>query len=153
MSVYTAATEVSSIYGKGEFSQLNVNEQNYAYYFTRASVEGSKICLFEVSREAPALFALFHLVFSSQPLAQLRERYLAVGTQENWDHAVRYVGAFLGQLGNYKSFGSTKFTPGIGGEEFYTLFTVSDSFKEHSNLINELWDGVKNVVYKDKEEF
>ena len=76
-----------------------------------------------------------------------------MSTEENWDSAVRYVGAFLGQLGNYKSFGATKFVPGVEEGEFYKLFTVSAGYKEKGELIDELWNGVKNVIYKDKDEF
>ena len=35
----------------------------YAYYMTRASWEGSKICWFQRSYEGPALFVLLKLVF------------------------------------------------------------------------------------------
>ena len=68
MSFYTQEVEIAPIYGKAEFEQLDLNEQRYAYHFTRASIEGSRICLFEVSKEAPALFSLFHLVFRGQSL-------------------------------------------------------------------------------------
>lgn len=74
-------------------------------------------------------------------------------TEENWSAAIRYVGAFLGQLGNYKSFGSTKFIPGVDPDNFYKLFEASDNFKKDSELINELWNSVKDVIYKDKDEF
>jgi hypothetical protein len=46
---YKYTTDVHSIFAKDQFNQLDDKEKNYAYYFSRASIEGEKICLFEVS--------------------------------------------------------------------------------------------------------
>jgi dipeptidyl-peptidase-3 len=65
---YKYTTEVHSIFAKKQFDLLDEREKQYTYHFTRASVEGEKICLFEVSHEAPAIFALLHLIFNGQSL-------------------------------------------------------------------------------------
>jgi dipeptidyl-peptidase-3 len=65
---YKYTTDVHSIFAKKQFDLLNDKEKQYTYYFSRASIEGEKICLFEISHDAPAIFALIHLIFSGQSL-------------------------------------------------------------------------------------
>jgi hypothetical protein len=40
------------------------------------------------------------------------------GTKDDWLHFLSYAGAVLAEAGNYKSFGSTKFIPGLPVELF-----------------------------------
>ena len=69
---YKYTADVNSIFARKQFELLNDKEKKYTHYFSRASIEGEKICLFEVSHEAPAIFALIHLIFSGQNLEQLK---------------------------------------------------------------------------------
>lgn len=67
-------------------NQLNEKEQKYAYYMARAAWEGSKICWFQRSYEAPALLVLLKYVFSSSGVDGLKKASLDAGvTQEEWD--------------------------------------------------------------------
>ena len=50
----------------------------YAYYMTRASWEGSKICWFQRSYEGPALFVLLKLVFG-RGIANAKAKALDAG--------------------------------------------------------------------------
>jgi len=49
---------VSALECEKVFNQLTLKEKLYAYYFSRASWSGSKICYFERSYESPGLFYL-----------------------------------------------------------------------------------------------
>jgi len=55
---------IHSIACPGSWGQLEVNEQLYAYYMSRAAWEGSKICWFQRSYESPALLVLFKLIYA-----------------------------------------------------------------------------------------
>lgn len=65
---YKYTTDIHSIFAKKQFELLDDKEKHYAYHFSRASIDGEKICLFEVSHEAPAIFALLHLAFLGENL-------------------------------------------------------------------------------------
>ena len=53
------STNIHRIECKSAWAQLSKRERMYAYYMSRAAWEGSKICYFQRSYEAPALFVLF----------------------------------------------------------------------------------------------
>lgn len=72
---YKYTTDIHAIFARKQFEQLDEKEKQYAHFFSKASVEGEMICLFEVSPEAPAIFALLHLVFSGQDLCELKKSY------------------------------------------------------------------------------
>ena len=48
------------------FADLTEKEKLYAYYFSRASWEGSKICYFQRSYEAPALLYILVNIFEKE---------------------------------------------------------------------------------------
>ena len=86
-------TPIHYIACKESFSQLEHSEALYAYYMTRASWEGSKICYFQRSYESPALFVLFSLIFGDG-LSTLKERALAAGnTDLEWKQLCVYAAA------------------------------------------------------------
>ena len=66
------------------FSQLSETEAMYAYYMTRASWEGSKICWFQRCYEGPALFVILKLVFSKGVSAAKAKAIAAGLTEEQW---------------------------------------------------------------------
>jgi dipeptidyl-peptidase-3 len=67
------------------FSKLDSKEQNYAYYFSRASWEGQKICYFSKSYESPALFYLISKIFSQQTIEEVKASALQNGLDgDDW---------------------------------------------------------------------
>lgn len=143
---YKYSTDVHSIFARKQFEQLDPKEQHYSYYFSRASVEGEAICLFEGSHEAPAIFALLQLVFSGQNLEELKKRY-SEGRADVYEKLIAYCGSFFAQLGNYRSFASTKFVPEATPEDFYELIKLSPSYAQYGELMEELWAAVKGPIY------
>ena len=65
-------SNVHSVECTDSFGQLSDTEATYAYYMTRASWEGSKVCWFQRSYEGPGLFVLLKLVFA-QGIETLRQ--------------------------------------------------------------------------------
>lgn len=68
-------TQIHQIECAKSWSQLTKTEKLYAYYLTRASWEGAKVCWFQRSYESPALLVLLKLVFS-QDLQRLKHSAL-----------------------------------------------------------------------------
>jgi len=78
---------------------------------SRACWLGSKICWFQRSYEAPALFVLLKAVFSSD-ISELKASSLQGGvSEEEWTQMLAYSAAVFQNCGNYLSFGDTKFVP------------------------------------------
>ena len=62
---------------------------------------------------------------------------LAAGlTQQEVDQALLYAAAFYGNLGNYKSFGDSKFIPSLAPAKFRKFFLAS---KADAAKVNKLW--------------
>merc|ERR1719450_1894032 len=113
MSIYTIPTKTSVVVldASQAFSGLTDKERAYAYGLSKADWGGAKICLLQCSPESVPIFALLQLVFSAQPVADLiaAAKEKAGLTQEEVDQAIMCAAAFYGNVGNYKSFGDTKF--------------------------------------------
>lgn len=128
------------------FNILDKREKYYAYYMTRASWEGSKICYFQRSYEAPALFYLLNKIFNLQPLPQVKELLLKNGfTEDEWTKLTAYLAGFLQNCGNYYSFGDNKFIPEIPKEKFYQFITLTEAYKLEPYKFDEIW----NAIHKE----
>lgn len=71
-------TSIHQIECANSWKQLEKREKLYAYYLSRTSWEGSKICWFQRSYESPALFVLLRLIFSEN-LNSYKDRVLQNG--------------------------------------------------------------------------
>jgi dipeptidyl-peptidase-3 len=60
------------------------------------------------------------------------------------DHFLHYAAQFLGNGGNYKSFGDSKIIPRIAPEKLEVLATVSDEG-------HQLWLKFKDLIYENKD--
>ena len=91
----------------------------------RASWEGSKICWFLRSYEAPGLFVLLKLVFG-RGIAGAKGRSLEAGiTEEQWTQFMAYSAAVFNNCGNFRSFGDTKFVPELESGAFEAILRAS----------------------------
>ena len=124
-------TPVHSIECAEAFNQLEPKEALYAYYMTRASWEGAKICWFQRSYESPALMVLFSLVFGDG-IPALKERSLAAGiTELEWKQMLVYVATVFQNCGNFASFGDTKFVPELDPAKFKTIIRACTAYATH----------------------
>ena len=135
------------------WSQLASREQLYAYYLSRAAWEGSKICYFQRSYEAPALFVLLQLVFSSK-LESLKVRVLGAGLlEQQWRQMLAYSAAVFQNCGNYKSFGDTKFVPELDAEAFKTIVRASENYEMHKEVMDSILEQIEREVFTEDEPF
>eukprot|EP01122_Echinamoeba_exundans_P012988 TRINITY_DN5591_c0_g1_i2.p1 TRINITY_DN5591_c0_g1~~TRINITY_DN5591_c0_g1_i2.p1 ORF type:complete len:458 (+),score=121.21 TRINITY_DN5591_c0_g1_i2:28-1401(+) len=115
---------------------LSDNEKLYAHYISQASWAGTKVCMRQLSVESVPLFDMFQTLFKSVGgAAKLKQLATAAGVSESdWTGFMQYVLNFYGNMGNYKSFGDTKFVPRIG-QEVFTKIVQSANL----DAVNKLW--------------
>eukprot|EP00357_Protocruzia_adherens_P016775 CAMPEP_0114997242 /NCGR_PEP_ID=MMETSP0216-20121206/14785_1 /TAXON_ID=223996 /ORGANISM="Protocruzia adherens, Strain Boccale" /LENGTH=708 /DNA_ID=CAMNT_0002361591 /DNA_START=1606 /DNA_END=3732 /DNA_ORIENTATION=- len=129
------------------WNQLTDTEKNYAYYFSQAAWEGAKICYFQRSYEAPALFLVFNTIFRGD-LAAYKARVLEAGlTEDDWKAFTVYVAAVFQNCGNYKSFGDSKFVPELEKEKLVQIIKLSPSYGDKSEVIDRLWAAIETEVF------
>lgn len=100
------------------FSQLTDKEQKYAHFMSKASHAGTRIVLRQVSHESEAIFDLILDIHKN-----LKGEY-PKDTEETTLY-LDYVAQFLSNLGNYKSFGNSKFIPACSKQFFFTLLKLA----------------------------
>lgn len=152
MSVHTIPVETPIVHldATQAFSLLSNTEMNYAYWLSQADWAGAKICLLQCSVESPVIFSLLQLVFSSveKKLSDHAQAALDKGlTQVQVDQAFMYAAAFYGNMGNYKSFGDSKFVPALEPDAMYTFLTASSSSPSNTANIEKLWKECADRMY------
>ncbi|EDO43060.1 predicted protein [Nematostella vectensis] len=135
------------------FGGLTEKEKCYAHYLYKASWEGALICLLQTSPEAPGIFLLFQKLFSSESVGSLKEKALkssVAPTEEEFTSFLTYVAAFYGNIGNYKSFGDTKFIPNLPKEKFQTIVFSSQAYATNAKSVVTLWSDCCEAMYSLK---
>eukprot|EP00980_Cylindrotheca_fusiformis_P011381 scaffold2638_cov114-Cylindrotheca_fusiformis.AAC.9 len=161
MSVHTIPNETPIVHldATQAFSLLTMKEKKYAYWLSQADWAGAKICLLQCSLESPIIFCLLQLVFSNvTSLDDLQQDALEKGglSQHQIDQAFMYAAAFYGNMGNYKSFGDSKFVPALEPNAMYKFLTchiANDATtspqqqEETKRLIDFLWNECADRMY------
>lgn len=116
------------------WEQLDLKEKLYAFYFYRACWEGSYICWFQRSYEAPGLFVLLKIVLS-QDLEELKAEALTKVSEEEYNQFMAYAAGVFNNCGNYRSFGDTKFVPQISEDKFWQIVQCSKNYLDHKGIL------------------
>lgn len=102
---------------KSYFDQLTEKEKLYAHYMSKASHAGTRVVLRQVSHESEGIFDL---------IMKINKVLCGKYPQDNETTLyLEYVSQFLGNLGNYKSFGDFKFIPRCSVKFFYHLLELA----------------------------
>ena len=147
LSVHTISldTPVVHLEATAAFQILTEKEQSYAYHLGQADWQGAKICLLQCSVESVAIFSLLQFVFSAQPIEKIKKVAIEKGLSEKEiQQALLYAAAFYGNLGNYKSFGDTKFVPALPAERLLLFLQSSDC---DSEKLQKLWKECSERLY------
>jgi len=147
MTVHTVPADTGVVFLEAgtAFAGLTQKEKAYAHGLGKADWEGAKICLLQCSGESVPIFSLLQLVFSAQPVEELITAAKAKGlTDVEVDQALMYAAAFYGNIGNYKSFGDTKFVPELPAERFKILLTAGGA---DSGKVEALWEECCARIY------
>lgn len=140
---------IARLSAKKFFDQLTTKEKLYAHYFSKAGHWGSRAVLRSVSPESEGIFDLILQVHRAVGAASdasdaSYEEYFAANSIDGAivKAYLEYASQVLANLGNYKSFGDSKFVPRLSVEEFQLLV---DSLKNEQ--ISALFDSVKRAIY------
>ncbi|MEE6522938.1 hypothetical protein FKM82_021596, partial [Ascaphus truei] len=133
---------------KEAFSLLSAEEKLYTHFQSRASFYGGLIVLFQTSPESPAIYVLLNRLFRTQGPEELRGVALCHGlTEEEYKALIVYAAGFFANMGNYKSFGDTKFVPNIPKEKLKKLLWASEAFAQDPKFIESLWGSIGDLIY------
>lgn len=98
------------------FSALTPQQKRYAHHLSRAAFHGTRITLAQVSPESVPIYDLIVAIHKG-----CGGDYKALAAKASSEDGVRqwleYAAQFLGNCGNYKGFGDSKFIPRVSAEE------------------------------------
>ncbi|XP_063801162.1 dipeptidyl peptidase 3 [Pseudophryne corroboree] len=130
------------------FSLLSAEEKLYTHFLSRASFYGGLIVLFQTSPESPAIYILLNRLFRAQEPSVLHDvALLQEITEDEYQALLVYTAGFFANVGNYKSFGDTKFVPNIPKEKLEKLVRASEAFAKDPEGIEALWKMVETHMY------
>ncbi|PQE06369.1 putative dipeptidylpeptidase III protein [Rutstroemia sp. NJR-2017a WRK4] len=121
---------------KKHFEALSDKEKRYAHYISQAAVSGIRIVLRQVSPEAEHIYDFIVELYNSCDGDWSAAQKKAGVSDEDLKYFLEYAACFLGNLGNYKSFGDVKFIPRCDAKVFEALATLSSKAKKHYDAIN-----------------
>nr|XP_058946241.1 dipeptidyl peptidase 3-like isoform X1 [Pocillopora verrucosa] len=152
MSQYTISKEVdvNLLNCRTAFSGLTEKEKLYAHYLCCASWEGALICLLQTSPESPGIFLLLQELFQAESVEELQARVLKSEngfSKEDFENFLIYAAAFYGNVGNYKSFGDTKFVPDLPKEKLESVVFSSKAYKKNAKRVEQLWGDCGDKMY------
>ncbi|CAG5115870.1 unnamed protein product, partial [Candidula unifasciata] len=142
------STDVVLLDCKEAFEGLSAKERHYAHHLAQASFKGGLIVLFQTSPESPGLFVLLQKLFRAQTPKEILELAQSLGfSTEEQEAFLIYAAAFYSNMGNYKSFGDTKFVPGVDKAKVEALIKASSAYKKDEVGMQKLWDAVKERMF------
>jgi len=147
---YLAPTEQSVFYldCKKAFESLTSREKFYAHHMSQASWYGSLICLFQTSDESPVIFQILQQLFHRNSFEDLLRNSERKGiTKEDFHNFLQYCASFYGNMGNYLSFGDTKFIPRIPKEKFRLILSCSEENETSLESLLSLFDHHCEKIY------
>ncbi|KXT06498.1 hypothetical protein AC578_6077 [Pseudocercospora eumusae] len=115
---------------KPHFEALSKQEKTYAHYISRAAFAGTRVNLRQVSPESEAIYDFvlaLHKTCSGDWKKLQAEANLSDDELKDF---LNYVAQFLGNTGNFKSFGDSKFIPRIKNDKLEALAKTSDEARE-----------------------
>uniref|UniRef100_A0A8C2KDD4 Dipeptidyl peptidase 3 n=1 Tax=Cyprinus carpio TaxID=7962 RepID=A0A8C2KDD4_CYPCA len=114
---------ISALDCRVAFRLLSPKEQMYAHYLSRASWYGGLIVLIQTSPESANIYVLLQKIFRLQAPQQLEAAATAAGlSAEEYQAFLVYAAGLYANMGNYKSFGDTKFIPNLPKVKYPTYY-------------------------------
>ncbi|KAM8969325.1 dipeptidyl peptidase 3 [Sarcophilus harrisii] len=139
---------VASLDCREAFGLLSPTERLYAHHLSRAAWYGGLVVLLQTSPEAPHIYALLSRLFRAQDPEQLKECALKEGlTEDEYQAFLVYTAGIYANMGNYKSFGDTKFVPNLPKEKLERLVLGSRAAQEHPEEVGGLWQVCGDLMF------
>lgn len=118
------------------FEALTDKQKRYAHFISQASFAGNRIVLRQVSPEAESIYDFIIALHKSSggDWKALAEK--AGVSEADLNSFLEYAAQFLGNSGNYKSFGDSKFIPRASEDAFAALAATSPEAESHYKATN-----------------
>lgn len=130
------------------FRLLSPQEKMYAHYLSRAAWYGGLAVLLQTSPESADIFVLLQRIFRKQTPAQLEVVATAAGlSAEEYQAFLVYAAGLYANMGNYKSFGDTKFIPNLPKDQLQALLKASQAFQEQPAEMEALWSRCSGLLF------
>ncbi|CCE66219.1 hypothetical protein TPHA_0P00610 [Tetrapisispora phaffii CBS 4417] len=130
---------------KDYFKLLDVKEKKYAHYMSKASQFGTRITLRQVSIESELIFDLLLFVQKNLDSNLINDQY-----KIEYKDYLNYASQFLSNLGNYKSFGDTKFIPNCSKEFLVDSILKNVKLDVHDSKV---WEQFTNEYYNSNYDY
>ncbi|KAI1661414.1 putative dipeptidylpeptidase III [Daldinia decipiens] len=115
------------------FDALTDRQKRYAHFASRASFQGTRIVARQISPESEPIYD-FILALHKNSGGDWKTLQAKAGiTDGDLDHFLQYAAQFLGNNGNYKSFGDAKFIPRCSESVFAALAGTSPDAQKFYN--------------------
>ncbi|KAI1345137.1 peptidase family M49 [Xylariaceae sp. FL0016] len=112
------------------FEALNDKQKRYAHFISRGAFEGSRIVARQISPESEAIFDFILALHKSCGGDWKGLQSKASIPDNDMDSFFHYAAQFLGNNGNYKSFGDAKFIPRCDESAFAKLAATSSEAQQ-----------------------
>uniref|UniRef100_A0A3Q3WMX7 Dipeptidyl peptidase 3 n=1 Tax=Mola mola TaxID=94237 RepID=A0A3Q3WMX7_MOLML len=130
------------------FRLLSPQEKMYAHYISRAAWYGGLAVLLQTSPESANIYVLLQRIFRKQTPAQLEQVATTAGLKaEEYQAFLVYAAGVYANMGNYKSFGDTKFIPNLPKDKLQALVKASQAFQEQPTEMEALWNSCSCPMY------
>ena len=121
---------------KKHFEALDDKQKRYAHFISRAAFAGNRIVLRQTSPEAESIYDLI-LALHKNAAGDWKALAEKAGIdEEGLAGFLHYAAQFLGNAGNYKSFGDSKFIPRCPEPVFAALASTSPEADSHYKVTN-----------------
>ncbi|KAK0633419.1 putative dipeptidylpeptidase III [Immersiella caudata] len=118
------------------FEPLTDRQKRYAHFISRASFAGNRIVLRQTSPEAESIYD-FIIALHRAAAGDWKALAAKAGVEEDGLNGfLHYAAQFLGNAGNYKSFGDSKFIPRSPEPVFAALASTSAEAEKHYKATN-----------------
>ncbi|KAF2722797.1 dipeptidyl-peptidase III [Polychaeton citri CBS 116435] len=122
------------------FEALSDKEKRYAHYISRAAFSGIRINLRQTSPESEGIYD-FILALHKSFNGDWKKAQSAAGiSDEDLQHFLSYAAQFIGNTGNFKSFGDSKFLPRIPKAKL-------DALAATSSEAQNIYEGISDAIY------
>uniref|UniRef100_A0A8C4Q4K5 Dipeptidyl peptidase 3 n=1 Tax=Eptatretus burgeri TaxID=7764 RepID=A0A8C4Q4K5_EPTBU len=134
---------------RASFEQLSLREKLYAHYLSLAAWYGGLIVLLQTSPESPAIYAMLQRIFRTQSPDELRTIATSTAGLSDTDYTsfLVYAAGVYSNMGNYKSFGDSKFVPNLPKEKLKKLVWSSLAFQNNQEEMTTIWEACEDRMF------
>lgn len=127
----------------GAFKDLTPKQRHYAHHMMMAGWCGTAVVAEQLSPESLPLLRFFYQFLSAQPLEALKANTAKAGVEADaMEQFLEYFALVYSNMGNYTSFGDSKFVPAIPKETFAKIVASAGAGPAEMDaaLLEEIYD-------------